>query len=194
MQRSPQALYRRWRRSIRSTRFSKGTLCWTAEEVSRLCEAMRGLDKSTIRSSSKEFWAKVASESGLRRSPTALYGQWLSFRDAAGSTPISVTAIAAAALGDITAATPTTANAAAASLADAALADASAPTTATAAAATAPLADVDAAAVATATAAAPAFLVDSALRDAPVTITVSVGASIVRRPCRHQPVEEPALG
>jgi len=103
---------------------------WTPEEDTRLREALLGVDESTIRMSNTKFWAKVASESGLRRSPTALYRQWLSFRDAAGSTPISVTAIAAAALGEITAATPTTANAAAAaaSLADAALADASAPT------------------------------------------------------------------
>jgi len=153
----------------------------TTEEDTRLREALLGVDESTVRMSNTKLWAKVASESGLRRSPTALalYRQWLSFRDAAGSTPISVTAIAAADLGKITAATPTTVNAAAASLAYAALADASAPTTTTAAAATAPLADVNAAAVATATAAAPAFLVDSALTDAPVTITASVGASVV---------------
>jgi len=195
LRRSRSALYRQWL-SFRDVAGPVQTRPrWTSEEDTRLREALLGVDESTVRMSNTKLWAKVASENGLRRSPTALYRQWLSFRDAAGSTPIPVTAIAAAALGDITAATPTTVNAAAAaSLADAALADASAPTTATAAAATTPLADVDAAAVATATAAAPAFLVDSALRDAPVTITVSAGASIVRRPRRHQPVKEPALG
>jgi len=85
MQRSPQALYTRWQRSIRNTRLTKGTLRWKTEEVSRLCEAMRGLDKSTIRSSSKKFWAQLARDSGLQRSPWVLYQQWLRMRDVAGA-------------------------------------------------------------------------------------------------------------
>jgi len=87
MQRSPQALYTRWRRSICSTRLAKGALRWTTEEVSRLCEAMRGLDKSTIRSSSKEFWAQLARDSGIQRSPWALYLRWLKMRDVASAGP-----------------------------------------------------------------------------------------------------------
>jgi len=46
------------------------------EEVSRLREAMRGLDKSSIRISSNAFWAQLTKTSGFQRSPQALYRRW----------------------------------------------------------------------------------------------------------------------
>jgi len=59
-QRSPQALHNQWLRMRDVAGAVPTKTCWTPEEDSRLCEAMRGLDASLIHSSSIEFWAQLA--------------------------------------------------------------------------------------------------------------------------------------
>ena len=61
---------------------------WSPEEVSRLREAMRGLDESTIRISSMVFWAQLAREGGFQRSPQALYQRWQIICDEDGAGPM----------------------------------------------------------------------------------------------------------